>query len=86
MRSISYTAACADLPTIMQKVCQDRVPVIITRSKAEPVVIISLSDFEAMQGTNYLMQSPVNARRLLEGMGEVENSIAKQSLRYNPPL
>ena len=79
MHSISYTSARADLSKTMQKVCQDHVPVIITRSKAEPVVMMSLSDFEEMQETNYLMQSPVNARRLLEGIDEVESSIAKRS-------
>lgn len=63
----------------MQQVCQDHAPVIITRSNSEPVVMMSLSDYEEMQETNYLMQSPVNARRLLNAIDEVENSIAKKS-------
>lgn len=79
MHSISYTSARADLSRTMQQVCQDHAPVIITRSKAEPVVIISLSDFEEMQETNYLMQSPENARRLLNAIDEVEGMIAKRS-------
>ena len=79
MHSISYTSARADLSKTMQKVCQDHAPIIITRSNSEPVVMMSLSDFEEMQETNYLMQSPVNARRLLNAIDEVENSIAKKS-------
>ena len=62
----------------MQKVCEDHTPVVITRAKAEPVVMISLSDFEELQETNYLMKSPANARRLLEAIDEIENLINKR--------
>ncbi|HEX4044240.1 MAG TPA: type II toxin-antitoxin system prevent-host-death family antitoxin [Gammaproteobacteria bacterium] len=75
MNSISYTAARSHLAKTMQQVCDDHAPVVITRSKSEPVVMISLSDFESMQETNYLMKSPQNAARLLEAMDEIEAMI-----------
>lgn len=59
----------------MQKVCEDHMPIIITRSNAEPVVMMSLSDFEAMQETNYLMSNPTNASRLADAMDEIEKMI-----------
>lgn len=77
MTTISYTSARSHLAKTMQKVCDDHVPLIITRSKAEPVVMISLSDFEAIQETNYLMKSPANASRLIEAIDEIEAMIAK---------
>ncbi len=56
----------------MQKVCDDHSPVIITRKAAQPVVMMSLEDFEALEETAYLLRSPENARRLLESVAELE--------------
>ena len=78
MNTVSYTSVRADLAKTMQKVCEDHTPVVITRAKAEPVVMISLSDFEELQETNYLMKSPANAKRLLDALDEIENLINKQ--------
>jgi len=75
MYTISYTSARAHLAEAMQQVCEDHAPVIITRSKAEPVVMISLSDYEEMQETNYLMKSPANMVRLQKSIDEIEKLI-----------
>ena len=75
MNTLSYTSARSHLAKTMQKVCEDHTPVIITRAKAEPVVMMSLSDFEAIQETNYLMSNPQNAARLAEAMDEIEKMI-----------
>lgn len=78
MKPISYTAARSHLAETMQKVCENHAPVMITRAKAESVIMMSLSDYEAMQETNYLLQSPVNAARLAEAIKEIENRIEKK--------
>ncbi len=75
MKTLSYTAARSQLAKTMLKVCEDHTPYLITRSKAEPVVMISLSDFEAIQETYYLMKSPANAARLAESIDEIEKMI-----------
>lgn len=72
MDAISYTAARTHLAKTMKQVCDDHSPVIITRSKADPVVMISLEDYEALQETAYLLRAPKNARRLLESVAELE--------------
>lgn len=77
MTTITYTSARAHLAKTMEKVCENHTPIVITRSNAEPVVMISLSDFEAMQETNYLMSSPNNASRLGEAIDEIEEMIKK---------
>lgn len=53
-------------------VTNDRQEVIITRSGHDPVVIVSLADYESRRETAYLMRSPANARRLLDAMERLE--------------
>lgn len=72
MDAISYTAARSNLAKTMEKVCEDHEPVIITRTKAPSVVMMSLEDFEALQESAYLLRSPENAWRLLKAVAELE--------------
>ena len=72
MTAISYTAARENLASTMDKVCNDHEPVIITRNRDQAVVMMSLEDYSALEATAYLTRSPVNARRLMEGILEVE--------------
>ena len=48
MDAISYTAARANLAKTMEQVCNDHAPVIITRKREAPVVMISLEDYQAL--------------------------------------
>lgn len=73
MDAISYTAARANLAKTMEQVCNDHAPVIITRKSEEPVVMMSLEDYQAMQETTYLLRTPANARNLLESIAELES-------------
>ena len=56
----------------------DREEVVITRAGHEPVVIVSLEDYEALKETAYLMRSPANARRLLDAMERLEAGRGEQ--------
>ncbi len=73
MKTISYTAARANLASTMEDVCNDHAPVIITRKSEDPVVMMSLEDYNAMKETTYLLRSPANARKLLESIAELED-------------
>ena len=81
MDALSYSAARADLAATMEKVCRDHDPVIITKKRDSAVVMISLEDFEAMQETAYLMQSPANARRLLKSIDEMKRGKGGKEIR-----
>ncbi|WP_344816060.1 type II toxin-antitoxin system Phd/YefM family antitoxin [Marinobacter xestospongiae] len=48
MDAISYTAARTNRAKTMEQVCENHSPVIITWSKAQSVVMISLEDYEAL--------------------------------------
>jgi antitoxin YefM len=64
MDAISYTAARANLASIMRNACNDHAPIIITRKSDDPVVIMSLEDYNAMRETTCLLRSRENARDL----------------------
>jgi antitoxin YefM len=78
MDAISYTAARSQLAKTMDKVCEDRDPVIITRKGAQSVVMMSLEDYQALEETAYLLRSPKNAKRLLESIAELEQGRGKE--------
>jgi antitoxin YefM len=72
MDTITYTAARANLATTMDRVCDDREPLIITRAGERSVVMLSLEEYEALEETAHLLRSPKNARRLLSAIEQLE--------------
>jgi len=78
MRAISYTLARGNLAQTMKKVCEDHAPVIITRKNNDAVVMLSLEDYEALNETAYLMQSPKNAERLLQSIEQLEKGKGRE--------
>lgn len=69
---MSYTESRARYAEVLDSVVDDREEIVITRAGHDPVVIISLDDFESLRETAYLMRSPANARRLLDAMERLE--------------
>ncbi len=72
MTAITYTAARENLAATMNQVCEDHDPIIITRKRNQAVVMVSLEDYESLQETAYLLRAPVNAKRLSEGIAQLE--------------
>ena len=72
MKTMSYTESRARYAEVLDSVVEDREEVVITRAGHDPVVIVSLADFESLRETAYLMRSPANARRLLDAMERLE--------------
>lgn len=72
MKTMSYTESRARYAEVLDGVTNDREEVIITRAGHDPVVIVSLDDYESLRETAYLMRSPGNARRLLDAMERLE--------------
>jgi antitoxin YefM len=56
----------------MNKVCSDHAPIIITRQKESPVVMMSLEDYNAIEETLYLFKPPKNAARLAKALQDLE--------------
>jgi antitoxin YefM len=64
----SYTEARAHLSALMDKVLEDREPVVIHRRGSSNVVLIAEEELQGLEETAHLLRSPANARRLLEGL------------------
>jgi antitoxin YefM len=72
MNTINYSTFRSNLASVLDKVNDDHVPVLVTRQNGKPAVILSLEDYNAFEETAYLMASPVNAKRLNQAIAEVE--------------
>ncbi len=82
MDTINYTVARTNLARTMAKVCADHDPIIITCKSGNPVVMMSLEDYQAMEETTYLLRSPANARQLLESIAELEAGNGTEKERF----
>ncbi|MFA6116440.1 MAG: type II toxin-antitoxin system prevent-host-death family antitoxin [Sphingomonas sp.] len=76
MRTISFSAARANLKAVMDRVVEDRAPVAIIRQTAEGVVMVSASEWEAIEETLHLLRAPGNAARLTESIAELDSGSA----------
>lgn len=72
MQVMSYTESRAKYADVLNRVVDDCEEVVITRSGHDPVVIVSLAEYEALKETAYLLRSPKNARVLQERIARVE--------------
>ena len=72
MDVVSYSDARANLKGVMDRVVDDRTHVVVTRQKAESVVMVSLSEWNAIEETMHLLTSPRNADRLLASIQQME--------------
>ena len=73
MRATSFTNFRKNLAATIDGVNDDHEPVIITREGGKPsAVLMSLEDFASWQETNYLLKHPVDAKRLLDSIAELE--------------
>ena len=72
MNILTFSEARAGLKTVMDDVCKDHTPTVITRVNGEHVVMLSLSDFNSIEETMYLLGSAKNASRLTESIAQLK--------------
>jgi len=70
---MSYSESRAKYAETLDSVVNDREEVVITRAGHDPVVIVSLADYESLKETAYLLRSPENARRLVTAIERLES-------------
>lgn len=68
VKTMSFTETRANLAAALDAVESDAEELVITRAGHEPVVVVTLAEYESLKETDYLMRSPANARRLREAI------------------
>jgi antitoxin YefM len=64
MAYVSYSELRNNLASCMEKVCDDRAPLVVTRQNARSVVIMSEEDYEGLMETVHLLK-PVGRNRFI---------------------
>ena len=64
MKVFNFSESRAALKTIMDDVCSDHAPAVVTRQRGDAVVLLSLQDYNSIMETMHLQSSPANAKRL----------------------
>lgn len=70
MRAINYSVARENLKFVMDQVCADHEPVVITRRSGENIVLMSQEDYESFTETEYLLSSKANVTHLMESLAQ----------------
>lgn len=73
MRTLTYSQSRARYAETLSAVVDDREEVVITRAGHDPVVMVSLDDYEWLKETAYLLRSPANAGRVLVAIARLES-------------
>jgi antitoxin YefM len=84
MEVVTYSDARANLKDVMDRVVEDKTEVIVTRQKAEAVVMVSLSEWNSMVETAHLLSSPVNAERLRRSIEQMNAGKGHEHELVNP--
>ena len=79
MKTMSYSESRARYAETLDSVVNDREEVVITRAGHEPVVIVSLDDYESLKETAYLLRRPENVRRLVTAIERLESGGGSQN-------
>ena len=72
MDVVTYSDARANLKDVMDRVVEDKTEIVVTRQKAEAVVIVSLSEWYSISETLHLLSSPKNAERLRKAIRDMD--------------
>lgn len=77
----SYSELRQKLKACMDKVCADQAPLLVTRQNGEPVVMMSLAEYESLEETLYLLSDPANAEHLRKSKAQAE---AGEFVEFDP--
>ena len=84
MDVVTYSDARANLKDVMDRVVDDKTEVIVTRQRAEAVVMVSLSEWNSMVETAHLLSSPKNAERLRRSIEQMNAGKGNERQLVNP--
>ena len=84
MRTVNFTELRRNLAAELDSVINDAEEIVVTRSGHEPVVIVSLAEYQSMRETEYLLRNPNNAAMLRRSIAELESGEVEQHELIDP--
>jgi antitoxin YefM len=73
MHIVTFSEFRNQLKQIMDASSDQHEPVIIKRSKGENMILLSISDYESLKETAYLLSNPANAEHLRKSLKSARN-------------
>ena len=73
MDPVTYTELRKNLKKIMDQAADKHEPVIITRPKGETMILLSLSSYESLKETAYLLSNEANAKHLRASIASLKS-------------
>jgi antitoxin YefM len=84
MDAMTLSQVRANLSAVMDRVVDDRTPVIVTRQGGAAVVLVSLADWRAVEASLHLLSTPANAERLRQALQELDPDGARERTVLDP--
>jgi antitoxin YefM len=82
MRTATISDFRENLKGYLDEVDKNSDILVLSRPKKEGMVVLSLSHFESLRETAYLLSTPANTKRLMEGMEQAKaKKIIKKSMK-----
>ncbi|HVK92783.1 MAG TPA: type II toxin-antitoxin system prevent-host-death family antitoxin [Mycoplana sp.] len=72
MKIVSLSELRANMAKHFDQIEDDHDELIVTRQNREPMVVMSLTDFEGWKETMYLLANPANAEMLRKSIAELD--------------
>lgn len=72
MPHVSFSELRANMASHFDRIEADRTELIVTRQNHEPVVVMALSEWEAIQETMHLLSSPANAEHIRRSIAQAD--------------
>lgn len=73
MELVNYSEFRQNLAKYLNKVEDNRIPIVVSRSNGRRVVVMSFDDYQTNEATLHLMSSQENIRVLDEAIAELES-------------
>jgi antitoxin YefM len=81
MDHVLYTELRQNLKKHLDEVCDSRAPLAVIRRNGESVVMMALTEYEALEETLHLLSTPANAEHLRKSMMQAE---AEKFVEFHP--
>jgi antitoxin YefM len=84
MRTVNFTELRSNLAAELDSVINDAEELVVTRSGHDPVVIVSLAEYQSMKETEYLLRNANNASALRRSIAELERGDVAEKHLIDP--